>query len=70
MRSHFGLHLSSDKSPTTTLGGSCIYKVFTRHVDNLRCYRYMSYFSYHKPILAVTTDNNDTTPSTSTNINL
>jgi hypothetical protein len=69
MRNDFGLHLSSDKSPTT-LGGSCIDMVFTRHVDSLRCYRYISYFSYHKPILAITTDNDDTTPSTFTNINL
>jgi hypothetical protein len=68
MRNDFGLHLSSDRSPTA-LGGSCIDMVFTRHIDNLRWYRYISYF-YHKPILAIATDNDDTTPFTSTNINL
>jgi hypothetical protein len=62
MRNNFGLHLSSDKSPTT-LGGSCIDMVFTRHFGNLRCHGYISYFSYHKPIpaLLATTDNDDTT---------
>jgi hypothetical protein len=68
MRNDFGLHLSSDKSPTT-LGRSCIDMVLMRHVDNLHCYRYISYFSYHKTILAITTDKDDTTPSTTTNIN-
>jgi hypothetical protein len=69
MRNDIDLHLSSDKSPTT-LGGSGLDMVFTRHVDSLRCYRYISSFSYHTPILAITTDNDDTTPSTSTNINI
>ena len=66
MRNDFGLHLSSDKSPTT-LGGSCIDMVFTRYINNIHCQKYISYFSYHKPILATITDNNDTTPSTNIN---
>ncbi|XP_077277313.1 uncharacterized protein LOC143905647 [Temnothorax americanus] len=60
MRNKFGLHFLSNKE-STTMGGSCIDMVFTRHVDNLSCYRYISYFSYHKPIIAITTKNDDNT---------
>ena len=28
--------------------------IFTRHVDNVHTMNYISYFSYHKPLLSIT----------------
>jgi len=40
------------------LGGrynnTCIDAVFTRHVDNVQTMNYISYFSYHNPLLCIT----------------
>jgi endonuclease/exonuclease/phosphatase (EEP) superfamily protein YafD len=33
---------------------SCIDMVFARNVDNLKCASYITYFSYHRPILSIT----------------
>jgi hypothetical protein len=33
---------------------SCINMVFARNVDNLKCANYITYFSYHRPILSTT----------------
>jgi hypothetical protein len=33
---------------------SCIDMVFARNVDNLKCANYITYFSYHRPILSIT----------------
>lgn len=49
MLDSFGLILSSPKT-ATTLGGSCIDAIFSRNIS-LECHIYMSYFSYHMPIL-------------------
>jgi hypothetical protein len=48
----FDLRLASTTAPTT-IGGSCIDRVFIRNLDGLRCSRHISYFSYHRPLLAV-----------------
>jgi hypothetical protein len=33
---------------------SCIDMVFARNVYNLKCANYITYFSYHRPILSIT----------------
>jgi hypothetical protein len=33
---------------------SCIDMVFARNVDNLKCANYITYFSYHRPVLSIT----------------
>jgi hypothetical protein len=33
---------------------SCTDIVFARDVDNLKCANYITYFSYHRPILSIT----------------
>jgi endonuclease/exonuclease/phosphatase (EEP) superfamily protein YafD len=52
MHDMFGLRLASITAPTT-IGGSCIDMAFIRNLDGLRCSRHISYFSYHRPLLAV-----------------
>jgi hypothetical protein len=53
MQDTFGLDLLSDLKEGTTRSNSCIGKVFGRNVDRLTCVNYVSYFSYHRPILTV-----------------
>lgn len=43
---------NSFKEPTTR-GGTCIDAIFSRNIQFLECEIYTSYFSYHKPIVAV-----------------
>jgi hypothetical protein len=50
----FGLKLMSNPQCSTTRSKSCIDMVFARNVDNLKCANYITYFSYHRPILSVT----------------
>jgi endonuclease/exonuclease/phosphatase (EEP) superfamily protein YafD len=52
MHDMFGLRLASTTAPTT-IGDSCIDMVFIRNLDGLRCSRHISYFSYHRPLIAV-----------------
>jgi endonuclease/exonuclease/phosphatase (EEP) superfamily protein YafD len=47
----FGLKLMSNPQCSTTRSKSCIDMVFARNVDNLKCANYITYFSYHRPIL-------------------
>jgi hypothetical protein len=54
MKDIFELDVLSDLSQGTTRSNSCIDKVFGRNVDNLSCMTYVSYFSYHRPILSRT----------------
>lgn len=49
MEHNFNLKLSSSTA-STTMGNSCIDMVFSRYI-NLNCHTYLTYFSYHKPIL-------------------
>jgi hypothetical protein len=45
----FNIHHHSDALPTT-LGNTCIDHVFLRDM-NTECMPYVSYFSYHRPLL-------------------
>jgi hypothetical protein len=51
MKDTFELHVLSDLSQGTNGSNSCIDIVFGRNVDNLSYTNYVSYFSYHRPIL-------------------
>jgi hypothetical protein len=50
----FGFDLLSDLKEGTTRSNSCTDMVFGRNVDRLACMNYVSYFSYHRPMLSVT----------------
>jgi hypothetical protein len=54
MRDAFEPEVLSDLSQGTTRSNSCIDVVFGRNVGNLSCMNYVSYFSYHRPILSTT----------------
>jgi endonuclease/exonuclease/phosphatase (EEP) superfamily protein YafD len=54
MEETFGLKLTSNPQCSTTRSKSCIDMVFARNVDNLKCENYITYFSYHRPILSIT----------------
>jgi hypothetical protein len=54
MQNTFGLDLLSDLKEGTTRSNSCIDMVFGRNVDRLTCMNYVSYISYHRPILSNT----------------
>jgi hypothetical protein len=54
MQDTFGFDLLSDLREGTTRSNSCIDMVFGRNVDRLTCMNYVSYFSYHRPTLRVT----------------
>jgi hypothetical protein len=54
MEDTFELDVLSDLSQGTTGSNSCIDMVFGRNVANLSCMNYVSYFSYHRPILSRT----------------
>lgn len=48
-----GLKLSSDPKQSTTLGGSCIDMVFTSKTPELPTKRFITYFSYHRPLFTL-----------------
>lgn len=52
MKKHLNLHLMSDPLQATTLGGTCIDIVFGKNI-NVETRRYISYFSYHQPLLSL-----------------
>jgi hypothetical protein len=54
MKDTFELDVVWDLSQGKTRSDSCIDMVFGRNVDNLSCMNYVSYFSYHRPILSRT----------------
>jgi hypothetical protein len=54
MKDSFELDDLSDLSQGTTRFNSCNDKVFGLNVENLPCMNYVSYFSYHRPILSRT----------------
>lgn len=49
MDTTFNLQLKSSIAPTT-IRNTCIDMVFSRNID-INCHTYISYFSYHKPII-------------------
>lgn len=52
MKKMFNLDLQTDPDLPTTRNQSTIDLVFTRHIDTLPCFNYVSYFSHHRPILS------------------
>jgi hypothetical protein len=54
MKDTFDLDVLSDLSQETTRSNSSFDMVFGRNVDNLSCMNYVSYFSYHRPIVSTT----------------
>lgn len=54
MEETFGLQLKINPTLSTTRGGSCIDLIFARHIDKIDTKSYISYFSYHKPLLSIT----------------
>jgi hypothetical protein len=54
MEETFGLKLMSNPQCSTTRSKSCIDMVFARNVDKLKCADYITYFSYHRPVLSIT----------------
>jgi hypothetical protein len=55
MKDTFELDVLSDLSQGMARSHSCIDMVFGRNAYNLSCMNYISYFSYHRPILSRTT---------------
>ena len=56
MKETFNMDIKSNPSLATTKGNSCIDAIFTRHLDKIDCKNYVSYFSYHNPILSIVSD--------------
>jgi endonuclease/exonuclease/phosphatase (EEP) superfamily protein YafD len=54
MEETFSLNLMSNPQCSTTRSKSCIDMVLARNVDNLKHANYITYFSYHRPILSIT----------------
>jgi endonuclease/exonuclease/phosphatase family metal-dependent hydrolase len=52
MEETFGFKLMSNPQCSTTRSKSCI-DVFARNVYNLKCAKYITYYSYHRPILII-----------------
>jgi hypothetical protein len=51
MKDSIELDVLSNLSQGTTTSNPCIDMLFGWNVDNLSCMNYISYFSYHRPIL-------------------
>lgn len=49
----FKLKLNTDRTQSTTRSGTTIDAVFSRNLPNLHSKLFVSYFSYHKPIISV-----------------
>ncbi|XP_065085307.1 uncharacterized protein LOC135707420 [Ochlerotatus camptorhynchus] len=52
MSQYLQLELATDRAQATTLGGTCLDLTFHRNIQ-VECTRYISYFSYHRPMLSV-----------------
>lgn len=52
MKKFLKLDLATDTTQATTLGGTCLDLTFVRNIRAI-CKRYCSYFSYHRPMLAI-----------------
>lgn len=46
------LHMNNNPSHATTKGGTTIDAVFSRFLDQIESKTFVSYFSYHKPIVS------------------
>jgi len=54
MRDRWKVELNNDPAISTTRCNTCIDEVFKRHVEHLQTMNFISYFSYHKPLLSIT----------------
>ena len=52
---------NNDPAISTRRGDTCIDAVFTRHVEHLQTMNFVSYFSYHKPLLSITAQRHSVT---------
>jgi hypothetical protein len=55
MKDNFDLDLTNNPNIGTTKSGTCIDGVFSRYIPNINTRDYISYFSYHKPLLTSVT---------------
>lgn len=51
LKDNLNLSIQNDKKISTTKSNTTIDAVFTRFLDNIECKTYISYFSYHKPLV-------------------
>lgn len=59
----FGLKINNRPTESTTRYGTTIDAVFSRYLDNMMSTTFVTYFSYHRPIISLIPSN---TPSTAT----
>ena len=61
----FGLQLINSVDVSTTRNMTCIDGIFSRNLQNLQTLAYVSYFSHHRPLLAITVseDNDEHSPT-------
>ena len=50
----WNLKINNDISLPTTKGSTCIDAVFSRNMNQIKTLNYVSYFSYHNPLLSIT----------------
>ncbi|KAE9544494.1 hypothetical protein AGLY_000035 [Aphis glycines] len=53
LRQKFNLTMNNNPTIPTTRSGTTIDAIFTRYLNNVQSQNYISYFSYHKPIITV-----------------
>lgn len=53
LRQKFNLTMNNNPTIPTTKSGTTIDAIFTRYLNNVESQNYISYFSYHKPIITV-----------------
>lgn len=56
LKETLNLNMNSDRQVSTTRGGTVIDAVFERYLNTLQSQTYVSYFSYHKPIVSIISD--------------
>lgn len=61
-REKLDLEMSNNKNVSTTRYGTTIDAVFTRRLERFRSEVYVCYFSYHKPIISVSSFHDHANP--------
>ena len=51
LKEEFGLEMQNDSKLGTTRNNTCVDGIFSRNINNVRCIRYVSYFSTHRPLI-------------------
>ena len=52
-RNEFDLTISNDRNVSTTRYKTTIDAVFTRYINSVQSKLFVSYYSYHKPIVSI-----------------